>query len=49
MAVNTKFSGISRDDLLAVADRIGIGVALQVLKQVVKAVSVCRDFASQLG
>ena len=49
MAVNGKFSGISRNDLLAVADRFGIGTAPQVLKQVGEAVSAWPDFAAQAG
>jgi serine/threonine-protein kinase HipA len=47
MAVNGKFSGISRNDLLAVADRFGIGTLPQVLKQVGEAVSAWPDFAAQ--
>ncbi|MEI8139397.1 MAG: type II toxin-antitoxin system HipA family toxin [bacterium] len=47
MAVNGKFSGISRADLLAVADRFGIGTAAKVLQQVGKTVSAWQDFASQ--
>ena len=49
MAVNGKFSGISRNDLLAVADRFGIGTAPQVLMQVGEAVSAWPDFAAQAG
>jgi serine/threonine-protein kinase HipA len=49
MAVNGKFSGISRSDLLAVADRFGIGTAPQVLKHVGEAVSVWPDFAVKAG
>ncbi|MDZ4164274.1 MAG: type II toxin-antitoxin system HipA family toxin [Smithellaceae bacterium] len=49
MAVNGKFSSISRDDMLAVADRFGIGTAPQVLKQVGGAVSAWPDFAAQAG
>lgn len=49
MAVNGKFSDISRNDLLAVADRFGIGTAPQVLKQVGEAVSAWPDFATQSG
>ncbi|MCK9391409.1 MAG: type II toxin-antitoxin system HipA family toxin [Syntrophales bacterium] len=49
MAVNGKFSDISRSDLLAVADRFGIGTAPQVLKQVVDAVSSWPDFAVKAG
>jgi serine/threonine-protein kinase HipA len=47
MAVNGKFSGISRNDLLAVADRFGIGTAPQLLKQIGEAVSAWPDFADQ--
>jgi serine/threonine-protein kinase HipA len=49
MAVNGKFSDISRNDLLAVADRFGIGTAPQVLKQVGDAVSSWPDFAVKAG
>ena len=49
MAVNGKFTGITRYDLLVVADRFGIGAAPQVLKQVAEAVSAWPDFASQAG
>jgi serine/threonine-protein kinase HipA len=49
MAVNGKFSDISRNDLLAVADRFGIGTAPQVLKQIGEAVSAWPDFAAQAG
>ena len=49
MAVNGKFSGISRNDLLTVADRFGIGTSQQVLKQVGEAVSAWPDFATQAG
>jgi serine/threonine-protein kinase HipA len=49
MAVNGKFSDISRSDLLAVADRFGIGTASQVLKQVGDAVSSWPDFALKAG
>jgi serine/threonine-protein kinase HipA len=47
LAVNGKFSGISRDDLLAVADRFGIGTAPRVLKQVAAAVSAWPDHAAK--
>ncbi len=47
MAVNGKFFGISRDDLLAVAERFGIGTAPQVLKEVGVAVSSWLEFAAQ--
>jgi serine/threonine-protein kinase HipA len=46
MAVNGKFSGISRADMLAVADRFGIGTATKVLEQVGSAVEVWPDFAA---
>jgi serine/threonine-protein kinase HipA len=49
MAVNGKFSGISQADLLAVADRFGIGTARKVIKQVREAVAVWPDFARQAG
>jgi serine/threonine-protein kinase HipA len=49
MAVNGKFSSIGCNDLLAVADRFGIGTAPQVLKQVGEAVSAWPDFAVQAG
>ncbi len=49
MAVNGKFSGITRNDLLTVADRFGIGTAPQVLKQVGEAVSAWPDFAAKAG
>jgi len=49
MAVNGNFSDISRNDLLAVADRFGIGTAPQVLKQVREAVSSWPDFAVKAG
>ena len=45
MSVNGKFAGISRDDLMVVADRFGIGTAPQVLQQVNEAVSAWPDFA----
>ena len=47
MSVNGKFTAISRDDLLAVADRFGVGTAPQVLRQVNEAVSSWPDFARQ--
>ena len=49
MAVNGKFSGISRMDLLAVADRFGIGTAPKVLQQVCEAVTSWPDFAARAG
>ena len=47
MAVNGKFTRISRMDLLAVADRFGIGTAPDVLRQVGAAVKAWPDFAAQ--
>ena len=49
MAVNGKFTGISRADLLAVAERFGIGTASKVLQQIGEAVAVWPDFAAQAG
>ncbi len=49
MAVNGQFTGISRSDLLAVADRFGIGTAPKVLTQVREAVAAWPDFAVQAG
>lgn len=46
LAVNRKFSGISRDDLLVVADRFGIGTARQIVKQVREAVSAWSTHAA---
>jgi len=47
LAVNGKFSDISRDDLLLLADRFGIGTAPRVMKQVGQAVSAWPDFAAK--
>ncbi len=47
MSVNGKFADISRDDLLAVAERFNIGTAKKVLKQVGEAVSDWPDFAAK--
>ena len=49
LAVNGKFSGITRNDLLSVDDRFGIGTAPQVLKQVGEAVSVWPYFSAKAG
>jgi len=46
LGVNGKFSGITRDDLLIVADRFGVGTAPQVLKRVAAAVSTWPDYAA---
>lgn len=49
MAVNSKFGGIARSDLLAVAERFGIGSAPKVLRQVRDAVAAWPEFAVQAG
>lgn len=49
MSVNGKFSGIGRDDLLAVADRFVVGSAQDILEQVDQAVSRWREFAELAG
>ncbi len=49
MGVNGKFAGISRDDLIIVADRFGIGAASKILKQVADAVSAWPDYAAEAG
>jgi serine/threonine-protein kinase HipA len=45
LGVNGKFTEISHDDLLQVADRFAIGSAPKVLQQVAEAVSAWPDFA----
>ena len=45
MSVNGKFIGIARADLLAVADRFGIGTAAKVLQRVGEAITAWPDFA----
>jgi serine/threonine-protein kinase HipA len=47
MAVSGKFTGIARADLLAVADRFGIGTAARVLQRVGEAVAAWPDFAAE--
>ncbi len=47
MSVNGKFAGITRDDLLVVADRAGVGTARRVLAQVGDAVDRWPEFAKQ--
>lgn len=47
MSVNGKFADISRDDLLSVADRFGVGTAPRVLTQIGEAVRAWPDFARQ--
>jgi serine/threonine-protein kinase HipA len=49
MSVNSVFNGITRADLLTVADRFGVGSAPKVLKQVRAAVSAWPDFAAEAG
>jgi serine/threonine-protein kinase HipA len=49
MAVRGKFSAISREDLLSVADRFAIGTADKVLTKVSDAVAAWPDFAAQAG
>ena len=49
MAVNGKFANITQADLLAIADRFGIGTAQKVIKQVREAVAAWPDFARQAG
>jgi serine/threonine-protein kinase HipA len=47
MSVDGKFAGITRDDLLVVADRAGVGTARRVLTQVGDAVDRWPEFAKQ--
>jgi serine/threonine-protein kinase HipA len=49
MGVNGKFAGITRADLLAMADRFGIGAAPKLLKQVAEAVAAWPEFAAEAG
>jgi serine/threonine-protein kinase HipA len=49
MGVNGKFTGITRADLLALADRFGIGTAPRVLDVVGKAVAAWPEFGRQAG
>jgi len=49
LGVNGKFTGISRDDLLRLADRFAIGSAPAVLRQVADAVSAWPAFAGRAG
>lgn len=49
MSVNGKFKDITRDDLLVVADRFGIGAAPKLLKSVRDAVAAWPDFAKEAG
>lgn len=47
MSVNGKFSGITRKDLLSLAERFAIGTGEKVLKQIGKAVSAWPDFSGK--
>ena len=49
MSVNGKFKGITREDLLAVANRFGIGTAKKVIQEVNEAVSNWMGFARETG
>lgn len=49
MSVNGKFKGITREDLLAVANRFGIGTAKKVIQEIGEAVSNWMEFASKTG
>ncbi|HPX61061.1 MAG TPA: type II toxin-antitoxin system HipA family toxin [Deltaproteobacteria bacterium] len=49
MSVNGKFKGITREDLLAVANRFGIGTAKKVIHEVGKAVSNWMKYARETG
>ncbi len=49
MSVNGKFKGITREDLLAVANRFGIGTAKKVIHEVGEAVSNWMEFARETG
>ena len=47
--VNGKFAGITRDDLLVVAERFGIGTAPRVIKRVSDAIVGWKRYAEQAG
>ena len=47
MSVNGKFTDISRDDLMVVADEFGVGTAPKVLEQVADAISAWPEFAGE--
>jgi serine/threonine-protein kinase HipA len=47
MAVNGKFNGITRVDLLAVADRFGIGTATGIIKRVNAIIGRWNEYAAQ--
>jgi serine/threonine-protein kinase HipA len=46
MSVNGRFADITRNDLLTVADRFGIGTATKVLGRIADAVKAWPDFAA---
>jgi serine/threonine-protein kinase HipA len=47
MAVNGKFDGFSRDDLMAVAERNGVNEAVRIIDEVAEAIAHWPDFAAQ--
>ncbi len=49
MSVNGKFKGITRADLLEVANRFGIGTAKKILKEIAQAVEHWPEFARTAG
>lgn len=49
MSVNGKFDKITREDLVAVADRFGVGESKQVITQVRESVKSWSSFAKQAG
>jgi len=49
MAVNGKFANILREDLLAVADRFGVGTAPEILRQAGDAIKAWPEFAKNAG
>ena len=49
MSVNGKFGGITRDDLLRLADRFAVGPAPKIIDQVVDAVADWSAFSRQAG
>jgi serine/threonine-protein kinase HipA len=49
MGVNGKFDGISRDDLLRLADRYAIGPAPKIIDQVAHAIADWPEFAREAG
>ncbi|MET4782335.1 type II toxin-antitoxin system HipA family toxin [Glaciihabitans sp. UYNi722] len=49
MSVNGRFAGITRDDMLAVADRFQVPRARAVIREVVAAVGQWTEFAQQAG